>query len=392
MEFFNIAIKYALNLALNIFKVFPVNNFRVFLLNDLSYTYGCNPKYICKYLAQEYHDTYEIIYPLKKDTERNAIPKGVITVIPKSFRYFYYIMTSKVIITNSGGVSYIPFHKNQRVINTWHGGGGYKKGGIDVIKSKSYLAETKLNAKKVTYMLASTQLMIDAFSPSLLIDKSKFLRIGIPRIDMFFGDTSEYGKKVRDYYHIPAETKIIMYCPTFRRSETESFALKEAIIDQEELLKLVKGKWGGDWCFAERRHPKIKVGNRQTSNKSFDFTAYPDMQELLCAVDIVISDYSGLIWDYSFTKKPCFIFAEDIYEYSKDVGFYAPIEKWPYPIATTAEELKNNIKNYNQKEYEKKVEAHYQDLGSYEKGTACQSVGDLIYKFCKEEEGKQCPV
>ena len=59
----------------------------------------------------------------------------------------------KTIITNAGGISYLPLRKNQIVINTWHGGGPYKKTGIDMSSSKIQFVQTELNAKKITYML-----------------------------------------------------------------------------------------------------------------------------------------------------------------------------------------------------------------------------------------------
>ena len=53
----------------------------------------------------------------------------------------------------------------------------------------------------------------------------------------------------------------------------------------------------------------------------FDVSDYADMQELLCASDILLTDYSSSMWDFSFTGRPCFIFAEDIESYKKERNF-----------------------------------------------------------------------
>lgn len=386
MGFIRLLIKYLANIIFQIFKVVPIKTNQIFLLNELSYTYGCNPKYLCEYLYTNYGSQLNIVYPLVPGCDTRDVPDGLIVVRPQSFMYFYYIMTSKVVITNAGGVSYIPFRKKQMVINTWHGGGGYKKGGIDVIKNRLFRLETQLNAKKTTYMLASTQLIKDEFSGAFLIDKNKFLETGLPRLDIFFKDMSTVREKVRAYYGLSGEAKIIMYCPSYRGGENGDFLKKDVGLDIASLLKAIQTKWDGDWYFAERLHPKVneKVNEfvSEGTDRYLNFTKYPDMQELLGAVDLVISDYSGLIWDFSFTKKPCFIFADDIMEYQESIGFYAPIETWPFPIALHEKQLIENILNFSQEEYEEHVKNHHQRLGSFEKGTASQVVGDMIYKYC----------
>lgn len=383
MELLKLSCKYFISLSLNIFRIFPIKSNRVLLINDLSYTYGDNLKYICEYLLNINTLELEIIFPLSKQDK--TINKRIICVRPKTFKYFYYAVTSKVLITNSGGISYLPVRKQQMVINTWHGGGGYKKIGVSAFDNFYYKLENKLNAKKITYILASTELIKNEFSKALLIDKSKFLEIGMPRLDIFFSDYSKVCDKVRDFYSIEPNKKIVMYCPTYRSGTdalNDFYKPKQTIMNIEQIISAFKAKFGGEWILAERAHPKLKshwiTGNKQVLN----FSNYPDMQELLCTADAVISDYSGLIWDYSFTKKPCFIYADDIVEYQNSRGFYSPIEEWPFPIATDFETLLFNIENYNQEIYETRVREHHICLGSYETGTATEYVCNMILNFC----------
>jgi CDP-glycerol glycerophosphotransferase len=110
-----------------------------------------------------------------------------------------------------------------------------------------------------------------------------------------------------------------------------------------------------------------------------DVSDYPDMQDLLCAVDVLITDYSSSIWDFSFTHKPCFLYAPDLEEYKSNRDFYTPIEEWPFPLAKTNQELIENIKNFDSKEYIGKVNKHHKELGSYETGHATEHFCKLLF-------------
>jgi CDP-glycerol glycerophosphotransferase len=100
------------------------------------------------------------------------------------------------------------------------------------------------------------------------------------------------------------------------------------------------------------------------------------MQELLCAADILITDYSSSMWDFSLTFKPCFIYAPDLAKYQAEQGFYIPLEQLPFPIAETNEQLAHNIRTFDPEKYKQAVKQYHSDLGSHETGTARE-------QFCK---------
>ena len=108
---------------------------------------------------------------------------------------------------------------------------------------------------------------------------------------------------------------------------------------------------------------------------------YPDIQELLCAADILITDYSSCIWDFSFTFKPCFIYAPDLKKYQDEQGFYTPIEDWPFPLAKTNQQLMENIIVFDDEKYKQAVKKHHADLGSYETGTACEQFCRAVFSI-----------
>lgn len=385
IEIGRLAVKLLLNFILHIFWVFPLKKNRISLINDLSYTYGDNLKYICEYLEKYYSDRYEIIFPLKKKYEINNLNIRIITPKPKTLFAFYYFLTSSVLITNVGGISYLPLRKKQLVLNTWHGGGPYKKTGIDTSRNRLFSYDMKLTAKKTTFILSSCEVFTKKESKALLFPENKCLNIGSPRNDIMFKKGLNIKQKVYSYYGIKADKKIVLYAPTFRNKNNKVLLQRttsEIELNYVDILNACKTKWGGEWIFAQRFHPLLKTTQKDDYRESvINFSNHPDMQELLYVASVVISDYSSLMWDFSLTERPCFILSNDIEEYEQTRGFYIPIKNWPYPIAHNNNELIRNIVNFDENEYVKQLQQHYKEAGNFERGTACKQVTDLIYNF-----------
>ena len=87
---------------------------------------------------------------------------------------------------------------------------------------------------------------------------------------------------------------------------------------------------------------------------SADVTDYPDMQELLAAADMLITDYSSCIWDYSFLYRPCFLYTPDLREYLAKTGFYVDIHEWPFPICENMEDLEKQIRSFDERKEQKR--------------------------------------
>ena len=111
-----------------------------------------------------------------------------------------------------------------------------------------------------------------------------------------------------------------------------------------------------------------------------DLTHYPDMQDLLDLADILITDYSSSIWDFSFTGKPGFLYIPDSTEYIEERGFYLPFSQWPFPYSGTIDGLCTLLASYSAEENHKRTSAHQNLLGSHECGNATGKIVDIIVK------------
>ena len=398
MEFFafiRFSLKIGMLILLFPLRIFSVKRNRILLLENIlnfDAQYNSNTKYISEYLLKNYPNVFEIVYPLGKKRDFSIFKgKSVTPVKLGSFKYYYYVMTSKFFITTSGAIAYIPFRKKQIVINTWHGGGAYKKMGLDTTNNFFYKLDCKLTAKKTSYFLSSNKYFSNVVNSSLLISYNKFLNIGLPRNDIFFKDYSNIAKKVKNHYKIDENKKIIMYAPTYRPFKGNPFFLKHELgpyeIDTELILEELKKKFSGEWVFVLRLHPSIAELIQKNSNeKVINVSDYDDIQELMCASDILINDYSSTMWDFVQTKKPCFIFAKDLDEYENSTGLYTQPSSWPFPLARNNQEFVENIRIFDNEKYLKDVEYYFNWMENYETGIACKQLCEVIYNIWKEEK------
>ncbi|MCR4672503.1 MAG: CDP-glycerol glycerophosphotransferase family protein [Lachnospiraceae bacterium] len=377
--FLHFMVKVLLRTVLHVFWIFPVRQNRLFFINELSYTYGDSLKYINEYIREKRPGKYQVIFPVKDTAEEGS--GKFIPVKPHSRLYYYYIMTSRVIISNAGGYSYLPLRKSQKVISTWHGGGAYKKVGGEVFKNRWSRLESKMNAGNLDYMLSSCLYFSKYECRSMDIPPRKCVPSGIPRVDIFFKDTGMIREKVFNYYGLNRDSHLVIYAPTYRSDMNDYvgglYSSSGSELDSARVTAAFAQRFGGSWDLGIRLHPKLK-DIAKPAEGCLDLTGYPDMQELLCAAGAVITDYSSLMWDAGFTGKPCFIFAPDIDQYEKERGFYVPVSEWPYIVAKSENELVSRILRFDESAYKDALKKHHEAIGSYEKGRACAIALKLI--------------
>ncbi len=376
-----IAVIYLLRILLHILYIFPVKKNRILFSSFEGGNYGCSPKYIFEYMYKNYGNSYEYVWCIN---DINKIPKKykVLSCCYLTFLHLFYLLTSRVIISNQPIVPIVPKKKEQLFINTCHGGGAYKKGGVNAsfVSKPDKLCMTymkNLRAGMTNYVISSCHAYTDIFSTEIEynIDKSRFIQIGMPRNDLFFASRKgELRKKICSQLNIDEEKKIILYAPTYRGSYRKTTHIS-IDMNVQSLCETVKQRFGESPIMLYRHH----IADKGVILEGVvDVSDYQDMQELLFITDIFITDYSSSVWDYSLTGKPGFLFTPDLHEYQTETDFHTPIELWPYPYALTTEELCANILKYDATEALQKIKAHHSLLGSYEKGTATEEICKVI--------------
>lgn len=366
---------YASRVCLRLVHIVPVKKNRIYLSADRGSAVRCNPMYIYRYMKETYPGKFEYIWQVDGES-REA---DTIYVKPGSIKDIFYMLTSKVLISNDGFGSFIPKRRSQLFINTWHGGGAYKKSGVDFITDQNPV-DRKISwicGRQTDIFLSGCRKFSEVMSKAKMIPKKRFFECGMPRNDFLINGTDEKLKdKVKEYFGLDAETKIVLFAPTYRGEEQTANFHSE--LDTEKCISALEKRFGGKWAFLMRKHHFVKSTE---FGGCIDASGYPDMQELLYAADVFITDYSSTIWDYSLTFKPGFLFVPDLAEYSRDRSFYTEPETWAFPLAETNEELQELICGYDEENSREKIRKHHELLGYKESGHASEQIVKKIMEM-----------
>lgn len=365
--------------------IFPVKKNRIVLTAFNAKQYGCNPKYISEYLQTNYPEKFEIIWAFASPNDFLYLKEKKIKLVKfNSPLFFYCFATARIMITNTGLPSHLIVRKRQTLLNTWHGSGAYKKCGVDAKDADTFtVKKIALAGKDTTYLISGCKRFSEVMSHSILMPKEMFLEIGLPRNDILLRPHAEQIRRVRDFYQIPAETRLLLFAPTFRGS-TKHAEKEEQSLAIQACLSALSHRFGGSWRALYRAHYFTST-SVPTTDTVINVSGYPDMQELLCAADVLITDYSSCMWDMSLTGKPCFLYAPDVEAYQRQRDFYTPISEWPFPLAKSNSELAEQIAAFDEAQYAAAIREHHADFGSFETGHATEDIAKMIDKICFQD-------
>ncbi len=341
--------------------------------------YECNPKAICEEIIRQ-KLPYKLVWIAKKEDFKNLeqYPKELKIVLYNSVESYKELASSKIIIMNAAELINLNYkkRKGQIYIQTWHGSMGFKRLYTD---NRSRWRKNALKLGNQTdYIITNSDFETKVYRDTYW-KNTPLLEFGHPRNDILVNRREEYARasiKVRNEYDIPKNKRIVLWAPTFRNDLTYTHYM----LDYERLKEALRERYNEEFEVLVRFHYKLM---EQKVPKNFfegviNANNYPDMQELLCASDVGITDYSSWMCDYVLTKKPGFLYTPDLDYYDKERGFYYPLETTPFGASTTQEDLFKRISKFNQDKYNEEVEQFLKDRGCYEKGNASKKTVDKI--------------
>jgi len=334
---------YLSNIVYKVLTLIPIVNNRIILECDYGKGFYGNLLYIYKEIKKQDLQV-EIIIPLNRgvkiDLEKET---GVKLVTTRSLTHLYYLATSKYWITNNHYYHFLRKRKDTTMINTWHALGAFKRFGLDSAKGDD-IARFKKDGENINHLLVSSENLKDIYSEALNVPKDRILSLGIPRTDPLFN--KEYKENIKSDFLIrykeAKNKKLILYAPTFRDNEKKRFNLK---LD----LPKLKAALGEDYKILLKLHPIIRDKDVIPEDmKDFVLDVNEEnINDLMIASDILITDYSSVIFEYALLKKPMIFFAYDYENYKENLrNFYYPFEEFvPGPIVKTTEEILTELQN-----------------------------------------------
>lgn len=370
------------NLIVDFFNIFPIKKNKIFIFSYYGNQYGDSPKYISEYLVKNYpRNKFDIVWQFN-DLESHKDIDGIRVVKTMTLRCLYEMCTSKVILTNYRTTDLFKKRKGQYYIQTWHSSLRLKQIEKDAENSlpKEYIEMAKEDSKKCDLLLSGCEYSTKIFKRAFWYEGEIFEK-GTPRSDMLLKNNNEISKKVKKKLGINENRKLILYAPTFRKDDS----LEVYNVDYKNVIEAVKKKYGGQWSFLVRLHPHLVSKSKELiyGDNVIDVTKYDDIQELLVPSDILISDYSSLMFDFALTERPCFLYVPDLKEYIKnDRKLYFNIKELPFINSSSNDELIDSINNFDDEIYKSKLKDFYNKVGNFEDGKACENLAKKIEAVC----------
>ena len=280
----------------------------------------------------------KILYPHikgKKVICAKMLPHGWLTEL----KFYYQIFTSKVIVTDDylRYLRYFHIRENQRVIQLWHACGAFKKFGQHGTNLSTYTD----NATHVQYNLVTVSgagvrpIYAEAFN----IDINKVVALGCPRTDLFYDQNRilKITEKIYGKYPEWRDKEIVIYAPTFRDINGERSEFHPDL-DFQKLSKELRS----DQIFLICPHPLMKNSIVDGEYQNVKVIREFSTMELMFVSDMLITDYSSVIFEYALLKRPIAFFCYDLANYNR--GFYLDYpDDLPGDIYQTQEELINYI-------------------------------------------------
>lgn len=360
-----------------------VNSHKIICIANDFNRYDCHPKFITEYIIKNHPNDFEITWVFRNPDE-HKLPQGIKSVKYPSFLYLLELYSSKYVIYNKRMFKYDGYFiakHTQKYIMTWHDSGfalkKIEKDAKDVL-SRSYIKNAKLDSSMCSLMLSSSRFQSELIRRAFWYD-GEILEKGLPRIDIFAQPDKNIILETRNKFVSEEDDMIVLYAPTFRNNIED--AKKAYIKDWNQIICAFKERYQKNVKLLFRFHPNLigKIDFEIKNNEIEDVTLYDNMQELLLACDILITDYSSCMFDAALMNKPCFLYASDYASY--DRGFYFDLKNLPFSFAESENALTHSITTFNEGEYKRSLKEFMDDtLGMFPIGNACEAVYEWMIK------------
>ena len=317
-----------------------VKDNKVLFLSDSREELGGNFKFVYDEIMKS-KNKYEVTTLLKKSLSTRRTLK-------EKLRLCREIALSKYIFLDDFYpiIYVLKLRKETKLVQLWHAMGAYKTVGYSRARKPGGPNSKSVTHRGYTGTIVSSEHIRKNYAEAFNMDIEKVHALGIPRTDIFFDEKyrSKIKNKLYKKYPVLKEKKVILFAPTFRGKGQKTAYYNFEWID----LKKFSETFNKDYVCIFKLHPFIKnKPEYDIENDSFyiDLTSEREINDLLFVTDILITDYSSVIFEYSFFKKPVVFFVPDLEEYKNSRDFYYPLSDYTYgEIAEDFNELVKKVK------------------------------------------------
>ena len=308
----------------------------------------------------------------------------------ESEEYYRYLASSKYLVSNSTFGYFFTKRPEQIYINTWHGVPTKYMGYDHTVERVENARGPARNFLAADYIVSANKFMTEVmYRNSYKLDglfQGKILETGHPRSDLLINaDSEKVYTKLRNV-GLKTDKKIILYAPTWKGTlynqlEYDVTEFKETIkkfsdnIDQTEYRIYLRVHY---FLY------KILADDPELKEILVPFTI--DTNELLSVVDILISDYSSIFFDFLITKRPMIFYVPDLKEYESGRGLYVPTDTLPGLVSCSLDEVSSSLDVIckNTEEYLEFYEPMWQEMASWciynDDGLSTKRLVNIVFK------------
>ncbi|MEV2255381.1 CDP-glycerol glycerophosphotransferase family protein [Streptomyces sp. NPDC050147] len=270
-----------------------------------------------------------------------ALPESATPLALWSAEWHEALARCRYIVTNTQLPEWFVRAEGQYVVQTWHGT-PLKRIGRDLAghasADRAYMASLPGRADQWSVLVSpnrfSTPLLRGAFGYT-----GEVLELGYPRNDLLHAtDRAKVAASVRERLGIPEGRRVVLYAPTWRENQPKQAG--RYALDLQLDLDAAERAVGDDTVLLVRRHYLVG-GTVPGSDFVRDVTRHPDVSELLLISDVLVTDYSSLMFDFAQTGRPMLFHTYDLDHYRDTLrGFYFDFEaRAPGPLLATSDEV-----------------------------------------------------
>ncbi len=254
----------------------------------------------------------------------------------------YHLATSATVFLDNEflPMAYFSFSPKVKVVQLWHGTGTIKKFGQDVNQGELKKLEYRAN-QNITHLIVNSESVKKEYASAFGVPEDRIYVLGLPRTDLLLQPEylAEKKKVFFDEYPQLRGKRCILYAPTFRDDEVE---VPKLHLDLPQLSR----ELAPEDVLLIRLHPHVAerihtVFEQEKWDNIVDVSGYSGVTTLLAASDVLVTDYSSIVFEYCIRKKPIVFYAYDLEQFEKDGrSFYRDYRQFvPGNVVQTQEQL-----------------------------------------------------
>jgi len=264
-------------------------------------------------------------------------------------RYVNILSTSKIILLDDflPSIHTFDLKEETKLIQLWHAVGAFKTFGFTRIGKEGGPEQFSPNHRSYNYAIVSSREIVKFYAEGFGLSEEKVLATGIPRTDVFFDNT--YKKKVESefynkYPHLENK-KILLFAPTFRGEGKHDAHYPLKLFPVNQIYENIRD----GWAIIIKQHPfvseKVEI-SPEFEDYIVDLSQDSEINNLLFISDLLITDYSSVIFEASLLNIPMLFYAYDLEEYINSRDFYYEYETFvPGKIVVKTPEIIDSILN-----------------------------------------------